>query len=473
MATYYISKGGDDGNAGTGPGAAAAWLTWAKAVAVVAAGDTVYVGPGRYGERVTLATAGGVATVITWIGDPDCQYLTSDTPGIVRVTGCDANELATANTVFNFNGKDYNTVKDIWVDGSTDAYGVTAGAGNGRICERVKVHGCSGGITGGTNKFCSIITGSNTESGIFQGTNTACIVMRGSTAADSAAYRGGTSTNCIAITGGDSPTFYQETTVNCIGIGGRSTGSFREGTHTNPIALLGGYGFYGLGSAITLTNPVAIGCNYGFYGTNAGDKLGTATAKAVWCKAASGGEVTHAVTSGAAILWDLLPLLAALEPLVPGFLQNNGTNVGAPSVDILGRVRPMGTGTTDAGPWELSTVTHHWTAGSYSAVAPGIKITLKGQQIFKVPATAGTSISVAVACKHVDTTGDKPQLILGRIGTDGTFTAIDTDTAAVTTDWQTLTVTATPDVDELLEARLYARDTTAGAYTLFSDPVVG
>jgi hypothetical protein len=468
MAIYYVSKGGNDANAGTGPAPGEAWLTIGKAVATVAAGDTTYIGPGTYRERVTLATAGGAATPITWQGDPDCQYLTSDVKGRVRVTGCGTNELPTVGTVWNFNAKDYNTVRDLWIDGASDSYAVTAGAGTGRVCERVRVHGCRGGITGGTNKFCAVVTGSAGNIGINAGTNTCCIVLIGGDSGYDA-YSGGTSTNCIALAGGMSYGFKSATTVNCLAYGN----GFCFGTHTNPLALGCRYGFYGNSTDMTLTNPVAVACYVGFFGSDPANKLVTTTAKAVWCYTNANADVSAAVASAAAILWDLLPLLSALEPVVVGVLQNGGTNTGAPSVDILGRVRPMGSGTTDVGPWELSTVTPTWTVGEYETSPPALKIARKGMQLLDVPAVAGQAISVAVRCRHVNTAGDKPQLIIGRIGSDGTFTAIATATATTSTDWQTLRVSATPAVGELLQARLYARDTGAAAYTLFSDPLVG
>jgi hypothetical protein len=55
-ATYYVSKMGNDSYNGT---ETQPWLTIQKAAQTVTAGDTVYVQPGTYNERVTCSTASG------------------------------------------------------------------------------------------------------------------------------------------------------------------------------------------------------------------------------------------------------------------------------------------------------------------------------------------------------------------------------------------------------------------------------
>ena len=102
MPTYYVSATtGDDTD--TGLSAALAWATITKAVGMVAAGDTVYIGPGTYREKPSLTTAGTLGNVISWIPDPEAQYLTSDNPGIVRVTGCGVDEIPTTGVVWTVN----------------------------------------------------------------------------------------------------------------------------------------------------------------------------------------------------------------------------------------------------------------------------------------------------------------------------------------------------------------------------------
>lgn len=92
MTTRYVGAGGSD---------AANGLTWATRKLTlngvedspVAAGDTVYVGPGTYRESLTIDVAGGAGTPIVYIGD----YTGANTDGVggvVRITGSDTDQTA-------------------------------------------------------------------------------------------------------------------------------------------------------------------------------------------------------------------------------------------------------------------------------------------------------------------------------------------------------------------------------------------
>jgi len=67
VSVYYVGKGGNDTNPGTN------WsnrrLTLNSAEDLVSAGDTVYVGPGRYLEQFTIDHSGSSGNPITYIGD--------------------------------------------------------------------------------------------------------------------------------------------------------------------------------------------------------------------------------------------------------------------------------------------------------------------------------------------------------------------------------------------------------------------
>ena len=102
---YYVSQqNGDDSYDGLS--AATAWKTLTKATTTVptpASGNTcyVYIGPGIYRERVIPLNYGYSADYkIIYRGDAYCQHLTSDTPGRIRITGCNTQEYPTNGRIF-------------------------------------------------------------------------------------------------------------------------------------------------------------------------------------------------------------------------------------------------------------------------------------------------------------------------------------------------------------------------------------
>jgi hypothetical protein len=170
-----------------------------------------------------------------------------------------------------------------------------------------------------------------------------------------------------------------------------------------------------------------------------------------------------AVTEAAVVVLPNFDLLKrALEPaLALGALLGTGDDAHAPTItDILNRTRTMGT--VDKGAYELATEALSWTAGDYQTTAPGIKITGIGQKIIQISAAPGVAVTVTVQVKH-DSATTKPQILLR-----GKSIATQTATCTAANDtWQELSVTETPDINEVLELVLYGREASKIAY--FSD----
>jgi len=107
MTTYYVGVGGNNANAGTSWALRKLTLTGAEDIPV-AAGDTVYVGPGTYREALTVDVSGGAGNHITYIGD----YTGANTDGVggvVRITGSDNDQSATRANCIVASGKNYRT----------------------------------------------------------------------------------------------------------------------------------------------------------------------------------------------------------------------------------------------------------------------------------------------------------------------------------------------------------------------------
>ena len=128
MATYYVGKGGNDASDGT---------TWAKRKLTlngaednpVAAGDTVYVGPGTYRETLTCDVSGSSGSPITYIGDYDGSH-TDGTGGVVRITGSDNDQSATRNNCV-WGAKSYRSFTNLVFDTNNNGqYAVYTGGTN-------------------------------------------------------------------------------------------------------------------------------------------------------------------------------------------------------------------------------------------------------------------------------------------------------------------------------------------------------
>lgn len=88
-AQYVVAKTGNNSNPGT---ELSPWLTISKAAATMVAGDTVFVDPGTYEERVTETTSGTLGSLISYIartnsGAVICRGFTLSSVSYVRVAG--------------------------------------------------------------------------------------------------------------------------------------------------------------------------------------------------------------------------------------------------------------------------------------------------------------------------------------------------------------------------------------------------
>jgi hypothetical protein len=440
MTTYYVSQQvGNDANAGTGPGAGQAWLTLGKANTdnLLVADDIVRVGPGTYREKLDLYESGTAGHVISWIADPECLYLTSDKPGVVRWTATDSDDTQGTDSALDFASTTY-------VEASWFLFDGTMSTSKGAVHR-----------TGGYDVTCKILD---------------CQVF--SLNAVTNIYAG----RCLAIGKTAFSVCYPE---SCIGIGQTCFQGNSNGSGGN-IAIGGNYGFITADYAVTWWNCLAIASVVGFYAGGITQSPGVSHCHAAYCSIGFQNLVLHAdtyaccqfgsltctgdaVTEAAVVVLPNFDLLKrALEPaLALTALLGAGDSAHAATItDILNRIRTMGT--TDIGAYELATEALSWAVGDYQTNPPGIKITGIGQKIVQISAEAAKQVTVKVQAKH-DSATTKPQVILrGQ--------SIATQTATVTAGnntWEQVSVSATPTINEVLELVLYGREASKIAY--FSD----
>jgi len=211
MATYYVSdQNGSDANAGTSPGAAKKTIATGLAL-MSAAGDILYIGPGVY-YHTTVNNINGSGTIDNpkkIIGDTQAEYLTSDTPGEVILTGMDSATLIPQRNISGllFSSDNYYHVKNLTF------VGYTGQSGKGIVC--------------------------TTSYGVF---------------IENCHF-----SNCCYSVHNTSNTTHDVTAYNCSSIGGRF--GFTGNNNVNCVTIGGWSGF----NSSYVYGCLAIGANYGFY----------------------------------------------------------------------------------------------------------------------------------------------------------------------------------------------------------------
>lgn len=244
MATnHYVStQRGDDLNDGLSP--STPWKTLTKALQIQpdAAGHTyINIGPGVYREKITLSYGGTDAShMIYWRGDPDCHYVVGDAPGIVRITGCDTQDLPTTGYVINGNSKANVEFHNFVVDGSSNTNVVYGGTGFGRTFKNCTFYGYNGpsGVNAvNCNSYC-------------QNYGYACNSYNSISYGGAVGFYGGRTHNCLAY--GSGVGFQSNSPAsNCVASG--STTGFDTATASYCLAQFCGTGFKG---------GFAFGCRY-------------------------------------------------------------------------------------------------------------------------------------------------------------------------------------------------------------------
>lgn len=175
MATYYVSKSGNDGNNGLGPdashGSNKPWLTIGKALgaAGIASADTVYIGPGVYREVVSVAMTSAVAETSV-LGDPTNAQGFKDGSGVlldagdVRWTAYTTNDTTAPSTTANLtlSGRDFLTFKFITFIGSNNSTTGTLVRADTNTSTNIKFIRCVFNSGPGTVAAISITCAANT-----------------------------------------------------------------------------------------------------------------------------------------------------------------------------------------------------------------------------------------------------------------------------------------------------------------------
>lgn len=162
MATYYVlTSGGSDLAAGTSVGAG--WATISKAVATVAAGDTVYLCTMVAGEEhnltagVTISTVGGINTPIIWSG----ANASGVHDGTLAIIDLQSNAITITVSATS------NIFRSIEVKGSSTTHGwtITGGRNIWLDCSARNNAGSGYGLSVSNNLFVQCLASGNTAEG--------------------------------------------------------------------------------------------------------------------------------------------------------------------------------------------------------------------------------------------------------------------------------------------------------------------
>jgi hypothetical protein len=115
MTLRYVGPGGSNANDGLSWANRKLTLTSVESIPV-AAGDTVYVGPGVYRENLICGVSGSAGNPITYIGDVTGEH-TDGVGGAVRITGSDNDQTAQGRSnCINATSRNYRTFRGFLLD---------------------------------------------------------------------------------------------------------------------------------------------------------------------------------------------------------------------------------------------------------------------------------------------------------------------------------------------------------------------
>jgi hypothetical protein len=464
MATYYVRKTGNNGNAGTSAGAA--WLTVTKAVQTVTSGDTVYVGAGVYRETVQITVT--PASAVTMIADVDGAN-TGDI-GEVRITGYTTNDktAATSTAVLDLNSKGWFIWK--YFVFQSGAGRIVSNTGSG-ICVNSQFIDCTFINLGLSNNSINLTTSVQDTAPnwlidrcrfIHNGTTNDCIYLDVITPTAADLSTGIIIRNSVFLFCGNNGGIGTVSVVYfnpSLGAGG-SGGSFFPGDvqfYNNTV--FGGYNCLATGSNAATSIPMRAYNNFVCTDQNAFNANTTGQIvedfNMVYTNVANTNVTTGTNTKGTAYA----PLVHIGQELQQGkllrpmfmptedspFLGYGNHTTYTSGVDILNRIRPAGGGTTWAssgkavGAYER----HDFGAKEVSvidAATGAIKWRGPGDQRLYIPVNAAsTSISIKNRYDSSYGGGTKPTFRLETNNEIGVTTQATTTTGAANT-YNTMTL---------------------------------
>ena len=461
MTTYFVGKGGNDGNTG---------LSWAQRFLTlnaaedepVAANDTVYVGPGVYREQLTCDVSGSSGQPITYIGDVSGEN-TDGVGGIVRITGSDNDQSGTRTYCVTSNAKTYRTFRGFAFDMATLIQIYADGGCNGWIIED-----CFFGTADDNSDHGVSIVPVASDLFIIR----RCVFMcpgagvRINAASDIAASASSVVENCLIMGGGESssPGIHvldtdNFTIKNCtfIGINGIAVS-------INSLAT---------SQSVAVENCTFERCYTALYASVSGElvedynsvPLSNSTPRTN-VSVGSNSNTYPALIEPPVILDTFAQYPWKFGELSEWSQVARIAGTGESSDDLYGADRPTTSAKKSWGaiqykPGERETTT------TYDSSAASIKLADAGRHQIFVPTTAASTTIAVRTYREANYTGTLPQMVIRQPGESARTTV---DTGSVST-WNELTDTFTPDsgTDYVVVELVSNNTATSGSYAVYFD----
>ena len=458
MTTYYVGKGGNDTNDG---------LSWANRFLTlngaedepVAAGDTVYVGPGVYREQLDVDVNGGSSTYITYIGDVTGEN-TDGIGGPVVITGSNDDQTSTRSYCINGSAKIYRKFVGFTIRGYSNVGLYSINYAGNWIIEDCHFQAGDANDDNAIRIFSTLTNTTKFE--IRRCVFEAQVYLDGGAGADSYFVSGSVVENCVFLPMWDSG-------LNIYGVGNINV--------YNNLFMGNQYGIY-LEDTAANTNTITISgnlfhrCNAGIYQANTYMTYSLSYNNISQDTIAPYTNVTGGVTDEAwGIPWVSRYLLQGhklLElPIVPAYLSTSDiSELGRDSAvteDLYGRERTITAADGAPGCLIMPNVERE-DSTVYESTEASLKITKTGSAQFQVPVVGGQEVTVEVRSYMASGyTGTKPQMIIREPGeTDRTTT----DTGS-TQAWNLLTDTFTLQAETNYITVVLRAENTAATATYF------
>lgn len=451
MATYYVGKGGSDANNGQSWANRKLTLNGAEDIPV-AAGDTVYVGPGTYRETLTCDVSGTSGNPITYIGDVTGAH-TDGVGGVVRITGSNDDKTITrSDGVQSY--VSYRTFRGFRVDLATT--GFSMGTGVGLVLEDCVAVECANGflLWLGSNGGPATIRRCIALSCNFNG-----IAFEGGGAYD---LNNSVVENCIVSPGTWASGIFNRhsnVTIRNTTIYGAGEGIYQGNDVTNGSVVVNNCIIQNNSVGITAVASGDVVENYNSFFNNDTDRTNVATGAN--SESAAAGLATPLLIDGQHVLQNwLLGMLGQWSTL------QQKTGASPATEDVLGIARPSAAAKRSWGAVQYQGARRDGTTTRGSGGASVALPDAGRHQIF-VPVT-GAQITVSVyAYREANYAGTAPQMVIKQPGQSDRTT---TDAAAAG-QWNQLSDTFTPaSTSNYIVVELVSNNTaTSGSYVAYFD----